>query len=302
MITVIITSWKEPNTIGKAIQSVGDTSYSGIPADFEIIQVSPDDATLIAGNNAAKQLKLGEKFIQIRDPQKGKPYAYKMAIDIAKGDIIITTDGDVYFGKNAVAHIVKEFDDNNIGGVSGRPISAQDKSNFWSYIGNLLADSAHHKRKNTVAKKEFFPMSGYIMAFKKIKLAIPQDVLSDDAYISYIIAKGSKLIGYAPEALAYIKYPNNYKDYMKQKVRSHGGYQQLKKYPEIQGMKTTRTLLDELKYFWFPIAYANNFREFIWSLLLYPLRLIQWIRIFYERVVLKKGMSPTGWARIESTK
>lgn len=302
MITVIITSWKEPKTIGKAIQSVGDVSYSGIPDDFEVIQVSPDDETLQAGYKMSQKLKLGEKFIQIRDPQKGKPYAYKMAIDIAKGDIIITTDGDVYFGEKAIEHIVKAFEDKRIGGVSGRPISAQSKDTFWSYIGNLLADSAHHKRTSTANKNEFFPMSGYIMAFRKIKLAIPQDVLSDDAYISYIIAKSGKLIGYAPQALAYIKYPDNYKDYMKQKVRSHGGYQQLKKYPEIQGMKTTRTFLDELRYFWFPIAYAKNIREFFWSLLLYPLRIIQWIRIFYERVILKKGMSATGWDRIESTK
>ncbi len=38
------------------------------------------------------------------------------------------------------------------------------------------------------------------------------------------------------------------------------------------------------------------------GLLLFPVRLTTWIRIFWERDILKKGMPKDGWERIESTK
>ena len=43
-----------------------------------------------------------------------------------------------------------------------------------------------------IDKKKFFVMSGYIMAMKNLKLTIPKDCLSDDAYISYLINNNKK--------------------------------------------------------------------------------------------------------------
>jgi len=79
MISVIITSFKEPKTIRKCISSVADRKYSGIPNPFEIIQVSPDELTLKQGKKEANRLELTKRqYVQIRDPKKGKPYALKM--------------------------------------------------------------------------------------------------------------------------------------------------------------------------------------------------------------------------------
>ena len=94
MISVIIASFKEPKTIGRCISCIANKKYSGIPNDFEIIQVSPDSATLNAGRKEANKYKLGKRYIQIKDPRKGKPYALRMAFKKAKGDILILTDGD----------------------------------------------------------------------------------------------------------------------------------------------------------------------------------------------------------------
>ena len=56
-LSVIINSWDEPSSIGKAIKCIADHLYSGIPEDFELIQISPDNETLIAGKKAADELK-----------------------------------------------------------------------------------------------------------------------------------------------------------------------------------------------------------------------------------------------------
>jgi cellulose synthase/poly-beta-1,6-N-acetylglucosamine synthase-like glycosyltransferase len=312
MISIIITSWKEPKTIGKCIRCIADKKYSGLNSDFEIIQLSPDSDTLQAGLKVAKDLKLSSKeYIQIQDPRKGKPSALKLAFKKAKGDIWILTDGDTYFEKGSVKYMLEPFENSNVGGVSGRPVSVDKKNNMMGYLGHLLSDAAHHRRVTTMNTKEgnyylsntsFFPMSGYIMATRKIDFDIPSNVLADDAYISYSIRNRGKQIAYSPNAICYVKFPTNLKDYYKQKVRSLGGFMQLKQFGVFKKDKQSRNIFIEFKYSLFVLQYATNFKEFFWSLTLFPIRLITWIKIYWERVILKKDMPKLGWERIESTK
>ena len=313
MISVIITSFKEPKTIGKCIKCIADRKYSGIPKDFEIIQVSPDKETLQEGQKMAENLKLNSKeYRQIIDPKKGKPYALKMALKNVKGDIVILTDGDTYFDKNSVKELLRPLKDRNVGGVSGRPVSKDERNNQMGYYGHLLADSAHHRRSTVlnkvkgknyyVSNDKFFPMSGYIMVIRNVKFNIPEDVLSDDAYISYMLRNKDYEIAYTPNARCFVKFPTTLKEYYKQKVRSMGGYIQLEKYDIFQKDKQSRSFFIELNYIFYVFKYSENFKEFIWSLLLFPIRLWTWVRIFWERGILKKGMPKGGWERIESTK
>lgn len=312
MISVIITSWKEPNTIGKCIKCIADRRYSGIPGDFEIIQVSPDKETLDAGKLSASKLKLTKsQFKQIKDPQKGKPYALMMARKSVRGDIIIWTDGDTYFGRNAVKELLKPFENASVGGASGRPISMDKKDNVFGYWGHILSDAADHRRKNTlkntgsgyyISGKTFFPMSGYIMATRKTTFDIPSNVLSDDGYISYQLRNEGYEIAYSQKAECFVKYPTSLRDYYKQKIRSLGGYTQLRRMGIFKRDKQSRNFFIELTYAFYVFKYATSIKEFWWSLLLFPVRLITWIRIFWERSVLRKDMSGNGWERIESTK
>jgi len=312
MISIIITSWKEPNTIGKCIRCIADGKYSGISKDFEILQVSPDKKTLDAGKKVAKELGLSNtQYVQVMDPQRGKPFALKMAREKAQGDIIIWTDGDTYFGKSAVSELIEPFKNPKVGGISGKPKSMDKKDNIFGYWGHLLSDSADHRRIEMMEKtsdgyyisgKEFFPMSGYIMATRNINFEIPPDVLSDDAYISYQLRNEGYEIAYVRKAECFVKYPTTLTDYYKQKVRSLGGFIQLKRMGIFRRDRQSRSFFIEIGYTFYVFRYAENIREFIWSLALFPVRLWTWIRIFWERTLLKKSISQNGWERIESTK
>lgn len=109
MVSVVITSYKEPKTIGRTIRSIADLRYSGLPSAPEIIQVSPDQKTLTAGKREAQRLRLGKRFIQIKDAREGKSTALNLALKQVRGEIIILTDGDVYFDKNAAGLLIKPF-------------------------------------------------------------------------------------------------------------------------------------------------------------------------------------------------
>lgn len=329
MVSLIITAYNEPDTIKKTIETLANPSYSGYKGDFELIIASPDIETKNSAESVIKEMNI-KNFTHIQDPGKkfgkGKPTALNLCIEQAKGDFLIFTDGDVYLEKNAVQNLINTMIQENAVLVSGRPKSGDSKDNFMGYIGHLLADAAHHKRtieltsnpqgKSTkiVSKINFFPVSGYLWAIRKDFIAklpkqavdfgigvFPENTLVDDAYISYVVYNHGGKISYSPDAIVYVKYAKNLKDYMAQKKRSTGGYVQLWEFEVVTPKTKTRSFKKELEYFWFPILYASNLKEFVWSLCLYPIRLWLWIMIFWERRVLKKDFIKT-WTRIESTK
>lgn len=306
-ISVIITSWKEPNSIAKAISQVCNNS---IPL-FEIIQISPDDETLSAGKNASSELKIEDKFISLKDPHKGKPYALQMAINHAKGDILVLTDGDVYLKENAIDYLIKPFTDKTIGIVNGQPLSIDDRDTMFGYFGHLLAASAHHRRLKSatiihddfyIFKEKVFPVSGYIYAIRKDKFKIPSETPVEDAYLTYLYHANGWKMAYTPNAIVYIKYPKTIEDMVKQKRRTLKGHKELFQYKELKLIKEDRSFIKELGYFWFPFSFANNIKEVIWSAMLFPIRLYVWFRIFLITVLKGKIMGEHGWQRIESTK
>ncbi|MFC1780335.1 glycosyltransferase [Patescibacteria group bacterium] len=312
-LSVIITAWKEERTIEKALNSIINPEWNDYKKEFEILIVCPDEATWNAARNTSKKFNF-DNLIRVKDEKRGKPAALNLAFKKTKGKILLLTDGDVHFGKNVISNILKHFRDKKVGGVTGRPVSADSKNRFMGYMGHLLADAAHHKRMVTmrpdvagkslkiVSKKPgFFVLSGYILAMRNLGIKTPEDCLIEDAYFSYKLHNKGYTLVYEPEARVYVKYARNIKDWFKQKLRSVGGYVQLWEYKVIKSETKVRNIWRELEYFWFPIKYSRSIKQFIWSLLIYPTRLVLWIRIFWERRVLKKSFKST-WVRVESTK
>ncbi len=305
---------REAKTIGHGLE----TLVKGYEGDYEVLVSIPDQETFDALTSKAKELGIEAKIkrsnISLDGKPKGKPFELNALMDEARGDIWILADiGDSYFGDNAISKLEKHFNNSEVIAVTGRPKSSDSKDNMMGYFGHLLADAAHHKRTvdltqnpsgkslNIIKKRQFFPVSGYLFAMRKSDIRAPIDTLVEDAYISYeIFNKGGK-IEYEPEAEVFVKYATHLSDYFKQKKRSTGGYVQLWQYGVVKNQTKTRSFSRELEYFWFPLTYAKNLREFFWSLLLYPIRLWLWIQIYWERRVVKKDFVKT-WVRIESTK
>lgn len=312
-LTVVITAYREEKTIAKALECICECKYSGYDKEFQLITVIPDKETNKIATKVISKYK-NIQWTRISDPGKGKPSALNLAFMQAKGKVIILTDGDVYLDKNSIYLISEAFNNPKVMGATGRPISANSKSTFFGYISHLLADAAHHKRLTTLkgirsgrsrvflgSKSNFFVLSGYILGMRNFQLQLPEDTLVDDAYISYVLlSKGGKL-EYLPDAKVFVNYPTNIQDWYRQKLRAVGGYVQLWKYNVINKDTKVRNFWKEAEYFWFPIKYAKNLKELIWSLMLYPMRLLMWMIIFYQQRILHKSLDEL-WVRVESTK
>ena len=293
MLSVLITSYKEAATVGKAILAF----LPQLHKNDEILVAAPDKETL----NAVQAVK-DKRIHAVQDKGKGKPAALNLLFSKAKGDILILSDGDVFVARHALRYLLEPFQNPQIGAVTGRPISLSPRNTIFGYWSHLLTDiGAHQTRLSAARMKRFLVCSGYLYAIRKgIINAIPEDALSDDAVISTAIWMKEWKIAYAPGALVYVHYPKTWKDWIIQKRRSTGGYTQLTTYfchPPIM-RSFGREIWGGFLRVW---MYPRSLQEAFYTLLLFPVRLYLWLRIYWDIIIKKKTLKKL-WVRVESTK
>ncbi len=292
MISILIASFKEPKTITKSIKYF---LKQNIKERYEIIVSAPDLET----QEAVKKLKKNNKKIKlIKDKGKGKPAALNLMFKKAKGEILILSDGDVFVGKNSVNNLLKHFKDKKVGAVSGKPIPKNSRKNmlgFWAY---LLTEGIHKQRIHQKDNNQNITCSGYLYGIRNIIKKIPEDILADDAYITFkIIEKGYKT-EYEEKAKVYVTYPKSLQDWIRQKKRTSSRYYQLKKYFDI---KKLRNFSSELLLGVKSLFLINNFKELFWFFFLIIMRFYLWFRIFLDFRLWNRQFEKT-WERVETTK
>ena len=286
--SVIITSFKEPKTIGKAVSVIAPQ----LKNEDELIVVAPDKETLDAAKKASKKVKI------IRDNGKGKPAAMNLVMKKVKGELLIWTDGDITISEKSVRELKKHFENEKVGAVSGRPISIDKKDNKFAYWGHILAEAAHEQRTDQQKNNKFLFCSGYLFAIrKKLMPKLPEELLSEDGYISHLVYKKGYKINYEPNAEAYITYPKNFSDWIKQKKRSVGGYNQIHKLLNVK----IRSFGKESSNFWKLFRYVGSLTELIWLFELFIARIYMWGAIYWDINFRKKNREQI-WERVESTK
>ncbi len=286
MISVIITSYNEPKTIGRAIESFKQEKFS---EPIEIIVCAPDKETL----NKAKKYKV--KTVQ--DKGLGKPAALNNVIKKARGEIIILTDGDVY--TKDFSNLLSHFKDKSVGAVSGRVYSANSKNSLFGFWAYILSESFHNLRIKESKENKNIVCSGYFYAIRKnLFEPIPEGILADDAYISFLInRKGYKTV-YEPKSSVFVKYPSNLPDWIRQKKRTAGRFYQLKKYFQLS---KASSLKQEIVPALLTIKKLNSPKEFFYYFLLIVMRAYIWSRVFFDFRLWKRSFKNT-WQRVESTK
>ena len=198
--------------------------------------------------------------------------------------------------ENAIQPMLDLLKEDRVGAVSGHPVSLNQKNEKLGYWSHLLTEMVHLWRK----RSKFISCSGYLYAVKKKYLTkMPENTLSDDAYNSHTIKNKGMKIEYSENSFVYIKYPDNFRDWIKQKKRSAGGYNQIKYFFKEKNIDRSMTkesagILDVLKY-------PQTVKELFWTFQLIAARVYLWALIFVDINIKKKSFEKI-WVRIESTK
>ena len=291
MISIIITSLKEPKTIGKAMSCFMNQK---LKEKFEIIVICGDKETF----NVAKKYSHQPNVFVHRDKGKGKPAALNLGVKKAKGNILVFSDGDVFIEEGALQPILEPLKEDEIGAVCGRPIPTNSRNSmlgFWAYV---LAEIAHKRRLIATKKNKKFFCSGYFFAIReKLFPILPEELLSEDGFVSNKVYEKKYKISYSPKARVYVKYPENFSDWIKQKKRSVGGYNQIKKLTKIEIRSFRKEVAGGLSL----LKLVSNLKEFFWLVCLFLARIYLWTLIYID-INLKKKSHKEIWVRVESTK
>ena len=298
MIDIIITSYNEPKSTLRAVNSF---LKQDITEDFRITVVDPFPEV---GKFLEKNIK-SKNFVFYPDPGEGKSYALNLLFqEYASGnkeDIFILTDGDVYVSTGAVKSILNAFKNPEIGCITGKPVSIDDRNTKYGYWSHLLFSGIDRVRKRLSDQKKFLECSGYLFAIRKsVILDFPLET-SEDSIIPYLFWKKGFKISYVPEAEVYVKNPANWKDWINQKARNVKAHENLNKI--APDMPRTKSFWNEIKEgALFALMFPRTLKEFWWTIQLYFARLYLYFRAFKE--MRKRKSYADGWreTEIESTK
>ncbi len=293
MFSIIMTAFRESQTVGKAIAAL----LPQLPEDGELLVVCPDVETTAVIQNYAR---VDGRIKHLSDPQQGKPIALNIGLNAAQHDIVVLTDGDIVVDKQALKPLLAPFSDENVGAVTGQPISISPRHTMLGYWSHLLVHAAHQERQRRQSANQFLLCSGYLFAYRRSLVPqVPPDALAEDAVISHQIAQQGYAIRYVPDAIVRVKYPTTYADWLRQKVRSAGGYaQDIIRHSPFRMRSARLEMIHGSK---LAFRFAQTWRERLWTLALFAARLHLWWLIFWRVRVWKRPLA-TLWQRVETTK
>lgn len=133
-VSIIVPTFNEEKHIGTAMKTIASQSViKAYPDMFEIILIdsgSTDNTVAIATEYADVTL----------EAPRGKLTARNMATEIAKGDIIVSVDGDTHYNDNWLNTLLKPFYDPDVVATTGStyensiPLVSHHLVSIWGFI------------------------------------------------------------------------------------------------------------------------------------------------------------------------
>lgn len=197
-----------------------------------------------------------------RSERQGKTAALNRALEIATNEIIVFSDANSMFKKDALKKLVRHFADQNVGGVCGRKAvklnserTASTGDNLYWNIESVIKQAESDLGSIPTADGEIFAMR------KTLYTPVPNFIINDDMAITFnIITNGYRVI-YDIEAITEEDASINLKDDFNVKARMiYGALQILEHYfQELNPLNS---------WFGFQFFMHKTLRYFMWVLLL----------------------------------
>ena len=297
MIDVVITSYREKESTMRAAQTF--LKQAGKRKDVRVIVVDPFPEV---GSFLKSKIR-DKRFVFYPDPGEGKSYALNLLFQeyssSNKDDIFILTDGDVFVSDNTLKTIEKAFKNPSVGCLTGRPVSVNSVDTKYGWWAHVVFKGIDRARRSLSARNSFLECSGYLFAIRKgVILDFPMET-SEDSVIPYLFWKKGYQIKYVPEAEVFVKNPENWKDWIAQKVRNIKAHENLARV--APGIPRTKSFFGEI---WWGAGYAirqpRNLKQVLWTIELYFARL--WLYVVSFKELGSKKKYQDGWRGEVETK
>ena len=212
-ISIMIPAHNEEKVIAGKLGNVLALDYLKDRMEIVLILDGCSDKTgEIAKSFGDPRLKIIEQ-----SPRRGKMAALNLAVPQAKGDIVIFTDANTLYEKDAIRKLVRNFSDKKIGCVCGelkysnRSLIGEGEDLYWKYEKFIKTNESY--------LRSLLVVNGSIYAIRKELFEPVEETLADDFVVPMVIAKKGYGLVYEPEAITLEKTAASTKEGISQKAR-----------------------------------------------------------------------------------
>src|SRR5882762_4259174 len=227
-VSVLIAAYDEAACIGQRIENLLAQDY---PAEHLEILVGSDASTdgtdAIVQHYAARGVKLS------RGDRAGKAGVLARLVGIAKGEVLVLTDANTEFEKDAIRQLVQPLRDPAVGLVCGR-------LRLHSPLGAPIVESAYWKLESLLKMYEsrrgcVMGANGGIYAVRRhLFPPLPAGTVVDDFVAALRVLQNGYEVRYEPEAVAHEETAPGHADEYKRRVRiAAGGFRALAQFRDL---------------------------------------------------------------------
>src|SRR3954469_4532555 len=227
-VSVLIAAYNEASCIGARIENLLAQDYP--EGKLEILvgsDASTDETDAIVQRYAARGVKLS------RGERCGKAGVLSRLVSMATGDVLVMTDANTQFERDAIRRLVQPLREDEVGLVCGRlrlhtPMGAPVAEGAYWKLESLL--KLYESRRGCV-----MGANGGIYAVRKhLFPPLPAGTVVDDFVAALrVLAAGSKVC-YEPEAVAHEEAAPDHAGEYRRRVRiAAGGFRALSQHREL---------------------------------------------------------------------
>ncbi len=216
-VTVLIPAFNEAKVIEGTIRNKLEQNYPSDLIEIIVISDESEDGT----DDIVIRISTTETRVRLirQSPRQGKTAGLNLAMQQAQGDIIIFSDANSHYDRNAVANLVNCFSDPQVGYVTGKMV-------YVNSDGSLVGDgcSAYMKYENHMRALEtqvdsVVGVDGGIDAIRKeLYQPMNADQLPDFVLPLKVVTQGKRVI-YCESALLNEESLSNSQSEFRMRVR-----------------------------------------------------------------------------------
>jgi len=219
-VTVVVSAYNEEKVIAERIRNVLDSTYPKEKLEILIgSDGSTDDTNKIIDEYASK----GVRYLKWSE-RRGKISVINDLVEAATGEIVILTDSNTAYEKDAIEKLVRGFADERVGCVSGELIFRNTKENEVVNLEGVYWRYEQFMKRIEGVNGSLLGANGGIYAIRRNLFdPMERDTIVDDFLIPMkILEKGYRVI-YEPQAIAYEETSKNIVQEMERRIRIGAG-------------------------------------------------------------------------------
>jgi cellulose synthase/poly-beta-1,6-N-acetylglucosamine synthase-like glycosyltransferase/peptidoglycan/xylan/chitin deacetylase (PgdA/CDA1 family) len=219
-VSIVVPAYNEAAGIAAALRSLAASLYPS----FEVLVVddgSTDDTAAIVYAVIEED---GLTNVQlIRRVNGGKAAALNTGIEHARGDIVVTVDGDTVFEPQTVGLLVQRFRDPRVGAVSGNTKVANRRRLLgrWQHIEYVMGFNLDRRLYDVLGCMSTVP--GAVGAFRRQALeqvgGVSDDTLAEDTDLTVAVVRAGWRVVYREDARAWTEAPSSWGQLWRQRYR-----------------------------------------------------------------------------------